>query len=118
MDNLLFVVAERDKAVNMLETGETGQPGKRWTYNILGIGHWKQEKEFYKPVHHHHGAKAVHDRIGPWTNSFKVLLKEKRMRAKKSWEYRYSKYLQKLEEKFPGVDLGEENAKLQKSKKS
>lgn len=112
------VVAERDRAVNLLKTGDTGEAEMRWGYNALGIGHWRREKEHYIPPHMNVGNRDMYRLNGKWQLQFKRLLREKRLRAKRNWEYRYSKYIDKLRESFPNADFEEMEEKLEKSKSS
>ena len=49
MENLLDVVAERDRAVNLLETGETGEPGQTMLLDALGRSYLHKHREHYKP---------------------------------------------------------------------
>lgn len=80
MENLLDVVQERNRAYNLLETGETGEPGRRWAYNHLGIGFWKKCKEHFKPIH----LSTKNNFHGAWQIPFLKLWREKifRERAK------------------------------------
>ena len=50
MENLLDVVAERDRAYHLLETGETGEPGERVATNQLGLQYVRRCKEHYVPL--------------------------------------------------------------------
>jgi len=50
MENLLDVVAERDRAYHLLETGETGEPGERVATNQLGLHYIRRCKEHYVPL--------------------------------------------------------------------
>ncbi|ESO07381.1 hypothetical protein HELRODRAFT_125085, partial [Helobdella robusta] len=51
MENILDVVRERNRAYNLLETGKTGEPERRWVYNQLGIGGWRTCTEHYIPLY-------------------------------------------------------------------
>ena len=74
MENLLDVVQERNRAYNLLETGEAGEPGRRWAYNHLGIGFWKKCKEHFKPIH----MSTKNNFHGQWQNAFIRLWREKK----------------------------------------
>ena len=75
MENLLDVVAERDRAYNVLETGETGEPGRRWVINALGKGVWRRNTEHTMPIHENPGWKRDSQlpKNPKWATSYKRL---------------------------------------------
>ena len=83
MENILDVIAERDRAVNLLETGETGEPGRRWAYNELGIGGWRKCRENYFPIHMNTKLRQSTSLSGPWQNKWLRLMREKRLKQRR-----------------------------------
>jgi large subunit ribosomal protein L47 len=104
MENLLEVVKERDRAVNLLETGETGEPGKRWAYDVLGQGYWHRMKEHYVPLHYN---KVLRDRValaGKWQYKFKRLYRERMYNKKHAYEKKQEEDKAKLDSAFEEVE--------------
>ena len=82
MENLLDVVAERDDAYSLLETGESCRPGRRWSYNELGIGYWHKCTEHYVPLYMNNKAIRRRKLSGPWQHRFLRLMREKQLRER------------------------------------
>ena len=105
MENLVEVVNERDRAVNLLETGENGEPGQRWAYNQLGVGYWHRCREHYVPQHLN---KVLKDRValsGKWQYRYKRLYREKLMNKAHGVLKRRQAYQRRLREAFPDAEL-------------
>lgn len=102
MENILEVVAERNRAYNLLETGDTGEPGRRWTYNVLGIGYWKKNREHYKPKE---SMKYYYNFTRPWQYKFLRLYQEKKLRQARYQARKEEKQRQKMKEVFPDADI-------------
>lgn len=82
MENLLDVVAERDVAFSLLETGESCEPGRRWAYNELGLGYWHKCTEHYVPLHMNNRLRRRTMLSGPWQHRFMRLMREQRFRER------------------------------------
>ena len=86
MENVLEVIQERDRAYNLLETGETGEPEKRWVYNVLGEGYWRNTKEYTVPMQEYKGWLARSDLPSTsrfkWAEKYKKLYREKQHKHK------------------------------------
>ncbi|CAD5115208.1 DgyrCDS4201 [Dimorphilus gyrociliatus] len=89
MENLLTVIRERDRAVNVLNTGETGDPGKRCYPNELGIVDWRYKVENYRPLHLRRWRLEKH-----WSAPLIRLLKERKFKK----AYREKKLKEKKKE--------------------
>jgi len=79
MENLLDVVAERDRAVSLLETGESCEPGRRWAYNALGIGYWHKCTEHFIPIHMNRRFQQTTAFSGLWQHRFIKLRREQKL---------------------------------------
>ena len=106
MENLLEVVAERDRACNLLETGQTGERGERVTVNKLGIEYIRRQKEHYLP-YDHEANRGLHlsERRHGWQEKFLTLLKEKQMIRNDAKSLRSERRKQKLREIFPHAEI-------------
>ena len=102
MENLLEVVAERNRAYNLLETGETGEPGYRWTVDILGRGYWRWRREYYKPPYM---KKYYYNYTRGWQFKYLRLWQEKMLRQRNYKAMKEKKYRDKLKEIFPHADI-------------
>lgn len=112
MENLLDVITERDRTINLLETGEDGLPGKRWTYNQLGIGFWRKCREYLKPLSEMFPDKnpTIPGR-GAWQFKYLRLMREKRL-SERSFKKRMQRYEDiKLEKAFPSLRLRSDEKK-------
>lgn len=66
MENLLTVVKERDIALNMLETGLSGEPCEVTARNALGIKYRRVESEHLVPKYMNRKYKLLHSKYEPW----------------------------------------------------
>lgn len=105
MENLLDVIAERDRAVNLLETGRTGEPEPYEDKNILGIPYMRVPKEHMVPPHMN--TAIIHKRrmSGRWQAKYLVRLEEKKKRMAKYRDKEKQKEKEKLREIFPHADI-------------
>ncbi|ELU15648.1 hypothetical protein CAPTEDRAFT_219435 [Capitella teleta] len=104
MENVLEVIKERDRAVNLLETGETGEPGQRWAYNQLGLGYWHQCREHYVPQHYNKVLNARVALSGKWQYRYKRLYREKLMNQEYGKIKKRLMYEKRLKEAFPELE--------------
>ncbi|KAI0238324.1 39S ribosomal protein L47, mitochondrial [Lamellibrachia satsuma] len=105
MENLLDVVAERDRAYHLLETGETGEPGERVAINQLGLYYTRRCQEHYVPLEYSRKFKKYTRFNGPWQDRYKQLLREKLL-LKERYIYRCRRIVEERRKKvFPGVQL-------------
>ena len=78
MENLLEVVAERDRAVNLLERGEHEQEGRRWVVDAFGIGRWRTNTEHVEPMHvNEKWAESDIPRQTDWATPYKRVYRER-----------------------------------------
>ena len=105
MENLLDVVAERDRAVNLLETGRTGEPEPYEDKNILGIPEMRTPTEHFVPKHLHPFVIHKKNMSGRWQEEYLVRLAEKKLKHER-WQKRHAeKEKQKLKEIFPDAEI-------------
>jgi hypothetical protein len=105
MENILDVVAERDIAYSMLETGESCEPGRRWAYNELGIGYWRKCTEHYVPIYMNNRLRRKTSLSGPWQHHFLRLMREKRLRDRARKLRRLHAIHRSYSEMFPDSEL-------------
>ena len=78
MENLLDVLAERDRAVNVLEHGHNGEQGRRWVVDMFGRGRWRRNTEHVQPMHdNEHWTESDKPTQTPWAIPYKKLYREK-----------------------------------------
>jgi len=99
MENVMEVVTERDRAINMLETGTTGEPQLVWRMNELGIKAWRAPEEHYEPEHI--GMAKTKQMIGPWINRWMTMLREKKLRGEGHKRWKQRKADAKLKHMYP-----------------
>ena len=105
MENLLDVVAERDRAYNMLETGETGEPRKVWTYNALGMGYWRRQTEHYMPLANN-PRKTMYTRWWkPWQIPYLLKWNEKKLKRDIWFSHAVRRRKAKMQSLFPNADI-------------
>ena len=80
MENILFVIKERDRAYNLLETGETNEPQPVWRKNILGLWQLNAQKEHYHPKHKDSGYMKALRWEFQWPIKYKKLYRERQIR--------------------------------------
>ena len=104
MENLLEVVQERDRAYQELETGEIpDHEGRRWVYNELGIGHWRQHEEHHLPIHMNPELKDTElpsTHRFKWAIKFKKLYREKQMKERAKEAKKERETAERLEKKY------------------
>ena len=104
MENILDIVAERNRAYNLLEKGEPGEPQRRWFVNELGLGYWRWETEHYVPKHMNTALRNSTKLAGRWQNRYLRLWREKMIRKMRK-EARAKQYKEaKLKEIFPNAE--------------
>ena len=101
MENLLEVVQERNRALNLLESGESGEPGRTWTYNKLGIGYWRKHKEHYYP----RPSKYAYYGQRPWQYKYLRLFAEKKNKRAKYRAWKKREWEEKMRERFPDAEI-------------
>ena len=105
MENLLDVIAERDRAVNLLETGKTNEPEPYLDKDILGRTYMRKPKEYYKPAHLNSAIRHKKRMAGRWQNRYLVRLAEKNLRHEIWRRNHLEAKKKKLREIFPNADL-------------
>lgn len=101
MRNVMEVIKEREKAINLLETGETGEPKVRKVMNYLGMTVEEEEKEHLVPSCLNEQYKLTHPKYEKWMEKYLRLYNEKKLEKAEKDEEEKTKYLNKLKEKFP-----------------
>ncbi len=109
MENLLDVVAERDRAVNLLETGKTGEPEPYRDKDILGIPRNKIPTEHFVPEELNEEVLHKREMAGRWQERWLVRLEEKRLRHARWREMARRKRQEKLRSIFPDVEFDEDD---------
>lgn len=112
MENLLDVIAERDNAFSLLETGEAcPQTRRRWAYNELGLGYWRRYSEHYVPLRMNNALRRRTMLSGPWQHRFLKMMREKRLQERARKLRRIHAQHRSMVEVFPdaehNVDLSE-----------
>lgn len=115
MENILEVVAERNRAYNLLETGETGEPGHRWAYNQLGMGYWRKCKEHHMPLHENPRLRRINSLSGPWQHRYLRLMREKRLKLRNRALFREKKLYEVYSRMFPDADIEPNLEQFQKT---
>src|SRR6218665_48218 len=115
MENILEVVAERNRAYNLLETGETGEPGRRWAYNQLGMGYWRKCKEQHMPLHANPRLRRVNSLAGPWQHKYLRLMRERRLKLRNRALLREKKRHEVYSQMFPNTDIEPNLEQFQKT---
>ena len=78
MEHLLDVLTERDRAVGELETGESGEQGRRWIVDQFGRGRWRRNTEHVEPMHENvEWAQSDKPTRTDWAVALKKLYREK-----------------------------------------
>lgn len=108
MENLLDIVAERDRAYNMLETGETGEPRQVWSYNALGMGYYRRQKEHYVPLSHNPRQLMYRKWWRPWQIPYLLQWNEKKRKHDIWFSHVLRRHREKLRKVFPNADIAEE----------
>lgn len=102
MENIMQVVKERDEALNLLETGNTGDPGGRYVRNFLGLRRWKKNTEHQIPAFMNKFYTLQYPRhITPRTKKYIALYREQKRVEHRRARNREMRRIKKLEEKFP-----------------
>jgi len=104
MENILDIVAERNRAYNLLEKGDPGQPKRRWFINELGLGYWRWETEHYIPKHMNRALRNSTSLQGRWQNYYLRLWREKMIRKNRKEAKANLCKERKLKEVFPDAE--------------
>lgn len=105
MENIQMVVKERDEAYNLLETGKTGEPGRRRYRNFLGLWQWKNVTEHMVPPHLNKFHYLQFPRyMSPRTVKFLKLYREKRIMEKGKERLRERRRVRTLVKEFPHLE--------------
>lgn len=115
MENLLDVIAERNRALSLLETGETGEPGRRWMYNQLGIGYWRKCKEYHMPLYANPRMIKINAFVGPWQHRYLRLMREKRLWERNRAKRREYRRLKEYGAMFPNANIEPNLEQFQKT---
>jgi large subunit ribosomal protein L47 len=105
MENLLDIVAERDRAFSLLETGESCEPGRRWAYNELGIGYWQKCTEHRVPLHVSRRFQRTTVLSGPWQHRYIKLRREKLLAERQKKLRHIAGRLRAYKKVFPDADI-------------
>lgn len=105
MENILDVVAERNRAVHLLETGKTGEPGRRWAYNELGIGYWRKCQEYHVPLYMNKKFRKSTQLSGVWQQKYLRLMREKRLALRDRQLRKTKKMYETYTKMFPDADI-------------
>ena len=70
MRNIMEVIKERERAINILETGETGESKVRTAMNILGMRYNRTEKEHLFPWYMNTKYKMLHPKYEKWMTKY------------------------------------------------
>ena len=99
------VVAERDRAYNLLEKGESGEPEPYETIDMLGRTRLRTPVEHMVPPYVN---TTLVNRMkllrGGWQHKFLRLQREQDAKRKRRGERRHRGYMQRLKAKFPDAD--------------
>ncbi|XP_074655600.1 large ribosomal subunit protein uL29m-like [Tubulanus polymorphus] len=105
MENLQEIMAERDRAYNYLETGESGEREPYIHMNRMGRMVKRTPSEHHLP--RWMNSKFSRRLIGPWINEFRRLEREKLMKESRSKDVNKHRYKKRMMEKFPHLDVEE-----------
>ncbi|XP_052082893.1 39S ribosomal protein L47, mitochondrial-like [Mytilus californianus] len=101
MRNIVEVIQERERAINMLETGETGDPKVRKVMNFLGMIEDRTEKEHLVPKSENPEYQLLHPKYEKWMFKYLKLYNEKQLEEEYQLKKAKRKYQEKLMKKFP-----------------
>ncbi|CAH1776192.1 unnamed protein product [Owenia fusiformis] len=104
MENVLKVVKERDRAYNLLEKGETGEPGGYRDTNILGQKYWRKRRESVIPSFMNKTFMARHDHLGVWMNKLRRREIEQKLRVRTKALRRDRQRKENLKRRYPNAD--------------
>ncbi len=104
MENLIEVIQERDRVVNQLETGKTGEPFEYEDTNILGMQEVRTAEEHAEPEHLNPEVIRRKKMSGRWQQYYLKRWEEKQLRHKRWEANERRKKLKKLREIFPDAD--------------
>lgn len=101
MRNIVEVIQERERAINMLETGETGDPKVRKVMNFLGMIEDRTEKEHLVPKSENPEYQLLHPKFEKWMMKYLKLYNEKQLGEEQQLKKTKRKYQERLKKKFP-----------------
>ncbi|XP_062590365.1 large ribosomal subunit protein uL29m-like [Saccostrea cucullata] len=120
MENLLYVVKERDIALNKLETGESGEPKIYQIRNSLGLKYNRTESEHLVPQFMNRKFRLMHSKYEPWMSKW-IHKYEEMKRFRQGKREKYYKFQAKMLQKKYGLSEKEAvksvNYHRQKSKR-
>ena len=101
MRNIMEVIKERERAINILETGETGEPKVRTAMNFLGMRYNRTEKEHLFPWYMNTKYKMLHPKYEKWMTKYLKLHREKELKMKHRERRKKIRFQEMLLDKFP-----------------
>lgn len=108
MQNILFIVRERDDALSQLETGKSILP-QVWTVrNFMGLKYQRTVKEYAVPKWMNNRYSLMHARYPKGLGQYFKLYHEKLRLKKERAERARKKRLKRLKELFPHAEIEEE----------
>ena len=94
------VIKERERAINILETGEMGEPKVRTAMNFLGMRYNRTEKEHLFPWYLNTKYKMLHSKYGKWMTKYLKLHREKELKMKHRERRKKIQFQELLLDKF------------------
>ena len=95
------VIKERERAINILETGEMGEPKVRTAMNFLGMRYKRTEKEHLFPWYLNTKYKMLHPKYEKWMAKYLKLHREKELKMKHRERRKKIRFQEMLLDKFP-----------------
>ncbi|XP_064642877.1 large ribosomal subunit protein uL29m-like [Lineus longissimus] len=105
MENIQEVVAERNRAYNVLETGKTGEPELIEDVDVIGRPVTRLQKEHYIPKHMNNSFMKKYRLLGPWVYKYLQLWREKMFNASRYREKKELAEKLRLKKEFPNADI-------------
>lgn len=108
MQNILFIVRERDDALSRLETGKSILPQVRTVRNFMGLKYQRTVKEYAVPKWMNNRYRLMHAPYPKGLSRYFILYHEKLRLKKERAERARKKRLKRLKEVFPHAEIEEE----------
>lgn len=108
MQNILFIVTERNDAVSQLETGKSVLPEVRTVRNFMGLKYKRTVKEYAVPWWMNNRYSLMHAQYPKGLGYYFKLYHEKLRLKKERSERVRQKRIKKLKELFPHAEIEEE----------
>ena len=105
MENILEVVAERDNALSVLETGRPAQPEAVQVLNDIGMWTERFKKEHFIPKHINSEAQENPEIRKPWVNEYVRLYNEAKRKKYHYAMLKQKEHKKKLQEIFPKAEI-------------